>query len=128
MVRLAALVSTKPQDDAPKPKMVGGVTGKGFMPGVSGNPSGRTKRRHITDALLQGATPERLQALQDTMWRAAAKGDLQAAMWIADRIEGKAVARQETGDPGSFEDLLSRVSVEDAKAITELADRARKAS
>ena len=31
---------------------VGGVTGKGFMPGQSGNPSGRPKRKPITDALM----------------------------------------------------------------------------
>lgn len=30
----------------------GGVTGKGFMPGQSGNPSGRPKRKPITEALL----------------------------------------------------------------------------
>ena len=31
--------------------MLGGVTGKGFMPGQSGNPSGKAKRRTIEDDL-----------------------------------------------------------------------------
>jgi hypothetical protein len=31
----------------------GGVTGKGFMPGTSGNPGGRPKRNPITDAVLK---------------------------------------------------------------------------
>lgn len=33
-------------------KRLGGVTGKGFMPGQSGNPSGMRRRKPITDALV----------------------------------------------------------------------------
>ncbi len=32
-------------------KLLGGITGKGFLPGVSGNPSGRPKRKPFTRAL-----------------------------------------------------------------------------
>ena len=103
------------------------VFGRQFQPGQSGNPGGR-KKNVISQAIADGATKENLEKLRAKIWAMALAGDLQAASMILDRVEGKAIARQETGDPGSFEDLLSRVSVEDAKAITELADRARKAS
>ena len=32
-------------------KMIGGITGKGFMPGVSGNPAGRPKKVSITESM-----------------------------------------------------------------------------
>jgi hypothetical protein len=35
------------------PTRLGGVTGKGFMPGQSGNPGGRKRKHPITDAVLQ---------------------------------------------------------------------------
>jgi hypothetical protein len=31
----------KNEDNNERPKMLGGITGKGFMPGQSGNPTGR---------------------------------------------------------------------------------------
>jgi uncharacterized protein DUF5681 len=38
----------------------GGITGKGFLPGQSGNPSGRPKRKPLSDALLAAlAKPSR---------------------------------------------------------------------
>jgi hypothetical protein len=70
------------EETTPEPKMLGGITGKGFMPGVSGNPSGRP-RKPITEAYAdmtdqkvpddpQGRTYARLTA--EGQYKAAIKG------------------------------------------------------
>jgi hypothetical protein len=87
-------------------KMLGGVTGKGFMPGQSGNPSGRPSKRRLTDcyeALIEQPLPEDLRVgmklPEGAIWgdaiamgqaRAAIKGKTDAAREIGDRLEGKA--------------------------------------
>lgn len=88
-------------------KKLGGVTGKGFMPGQSGNPSGRPRRQPITEeyaVLLEEELPkkerEALGLPPGTTWgRAIAvsrmrealrtKGGTLAMKEITDRIEGK---------------------------------------
>jgi hypothetical protein len=92
-------------------KQHGGITGKGFMPGRSGNPTGRPRRLPITDryasiaelpapdyllAALKLSEVERKEiktygdALALSQFRAGIKGKTEAAREIADRIEGKA--------------------------------------
>ena len=87
-------------------KRPGGVTGKGFMPGQSGNPSGRPKKGLLTEyyqALVAQPLPEDLriglklgqgatygEAIALGQARAAIKGKTDAAREIADRLEGKA--------------------------------------
>jgi len=66
-----------------------------------GNPSGRPKNR-LTDALRAAATDERSRQLAEKLWSMALRGNLQAISILLDRLEGKAVARQEQGTPGDF--------------------------
>lgn len=94
---------------------LGGVTGKGFLPGRSGNPSGRPKKKPLTDALAKLAerkvpkdatgilAPLRGQRWADVMAAglatSAADGDASAFREAADRLEGK-VATPITGGDG----------------------------
>jgi len=92
-------------------KLRGGITGKGFVPGQSGNPGGGRKKRPITNALLHiGAQtlPERwrkrlgllagatwFEGIAMAMYQEAAKGNPAAAKEIREAIEGKAPQRIE---------------------------------
>lgn len=85
-------------------KTVGGVTGKGFLPGQSGNPSGRPKKP-LTDryrGVLEADLPEDLRkslklakgstfgdAIAMSLARAAIKGDRGALGELMNRVEGK---------------------------------------
>ena len=91
---------------------------KPFPPGVSGNPSGRPKRKPITDELEKRGDqplPETLRLLinakmgedvlkQGCTWNVAlalrtfldgVNGEVSSAKEIADRVEGKSLARVE---------------------------------
>ena len=83
-------------------KMPGGVTGKGFRPGQSGNPKGPAKTRPIKELLEEmGAesltltrggkriTKPRIQWLLDTAWAKAISGDVRWAKEILERLYGK---------------------------------------
>ncbi len=95
-------------------KRPGGITGKGFLPGRSGNPSGRPKKSPISDryaAVAELPCPEYLlgalklteaekpaiktygDALVLSQFRAGIKGKTDAAREIADRLEGRAAQR-----------------------------------
>lgn len=74
-------------------KMPGGITGKGFMPGQSGNPTGRPKKKPITElyeAMLND--PELLDVAKDAIRRAISKGSMAMVLQLkemAERVEGK---------------------------------------
>jgi hypothetical protein len=89
-----------------------------FMPGQSGNPGGR-KRDPITQALREIGTPEKAKKLGTMLWNLALAGDLKAAEIVLNRIEGKAIDRQEQGAPGDFDNLAS-VSDDDLKKILKM--------
>jgi hypothetical protein len=92
-------------------KRPGGITGKGFMPGKSGNPGGRPKKRPISDRyadLAEQPLPDDLRlmmklekgatwgdALALSQFRGAIKGKPEAAREIREAIEGKATQRLE---------------------------------
>ena len=78
---------------------LGGVTGKGWKPGQSGNPNGRPKiefsipdiLRKIGDELVSDEEKiSKSEAMCRKAWEHAIAGDRWARAWIADRMEGTA--------------------------------------
>jgi hypothetical protein len=69
--------------------------------GQSGNPGGR-RTQPLTTALRAKVTPEVAEQIVDVAISQALAGDAVARAWLADRLEGKAVARTEQGEPGDF--------------------------
>jgi hypothetical protein len=80
-------------------KHLGGITGKGFLPGQSGNPGGRPKGsikistafQHSLARLVPGDAEGRsyAQKIADTIVELAASGDVRAIKEVADRTEGR---------------------------------------
>jgi len=79
-----------------------------FQPGQSGNPGGRP-RKLVTDAyqrVLERETIYRKKKgtgadlLAEKMWHQAMGGKIQAAVELADRVEGKAMQAHEVSGPG----------------------------
>ena len=79
-------------------KMPGGITGKGFKPGQSGNPNGRPKgMRSIPDILKKIGEEDgtvdgksKLDVIMYKVFQFALEGKPWAVQFIADRTEGKA--------------------------------------
>jgi hypothetical protein len=81
---------------------------KQWPKGQSGNPSGRPKAR--ASAILRATiTDDDLRAIWKQTIADAIAGDKDARRDVMDRLEGKAVARAETGQPGDFDGDLSDV-------------------
>lgn len=71
---------------------VGGVTGKGWMPGQSGNPGGRPKKKPITSAYARAVdNPADADKLAKALFEKACAGDVNAAKELREGIEGKAL-------------------------------------
>lgn len=79
-------------------KKLGGCTGKGFMPGVSGNPAGAKKKiQKIPDILMKiGMQPgtkdgkmTKLDVVMERVFKFAVEGRPWAVEFIANRTEGK---------------------------------------
>lgn len=72
---------------------LGGCTGKGFMPGQSGNPSGRPKKKPITEMYERILSkPENIEALEAAVNKALARGQMAMVLQLremTDRVEGK---------------------------------------
>lgn len=94
---IATRISTEEQ------RKLGGVTGKGFMPGQSGNPKGRPKKpKNILEAMDDeldkvrtinpDGTPGKTAAqviAQNAIDKAVIEKDLDAIKWITERKHGK---------------------------------------
>ena len=80
--------------------------GKPFQPGDDPrrNRGGRPKAL-LTQAITDTLTVEDASAIISRVIADAKAGDLQAVQMLWDRMEGKAVARQEQGGPGEFTGL-----------------------
>lgn len=83
-------------------KKLGGSTGKGFMPGKSGNPSGRPKSKPFTDALSKIFTEAECLAVAKALAKKARKGSLAHFQEAANRIEGPVQREAEQLGSGSF--------------------------
>ena len=81
--------------------MEGGITGKGFKPGQSGNPNGRPKGvQSIPDILRKIGDEEgtadgksKLDVIMYKVFQFALEGKPWAVQFIADRTEGRALER-----------------------------------
>jgi hypothetical protein len=82
--------------------------GRPFVKGVSGNPGGR-RTPLFTQALQGKLTAARAERIAEQVLALAEAGDLEAIKLAWDRLEGKAVAREEQGGPGAFDLDLSAV-------------------
>lgn len=82
-------------------RRLGGITGKGFMPGRSGNPNGLNGRQKGLAAVVRESTDDgRLLVLlmcriargetQESLVRPSISGRIEAVKWLADRGWGKA--------------------------------------
>jgi|TARA_Y100000310_G_scaffold311306_1_gene357465 hypothetical protein len=88
-------------------KQIGGVTGKGFLPGQSGNPGGRKKGSVSFPGMIKKVLAEEderlkmtnLEAIIDKAVDQAKLGEARAREWLADRAEGKAVQSIVAEDP-----------------------------
>lgn len=73
-------------------KMLGGCTGKGFMPGQSGNPKGRPVGSGLTDRLRRILDKDEgiaAEAIMQVAVDAAKAGDWRFWNSIMERVEGK---------------------------------------
>ena len=77
-------------------KKQGGVTGKGFVKGKSGNPNGRPKKAKCIPDILRSITSEKadgyetkLHQILNNVVNQAVKGDQWSIQFVADRMEGK---------------------------------------
>ena len=95
---------TKAKESVLKQRMnnEGGITGKGFKPGISGNPNGRPKKENCVSDLLRNKGDEiqadgktKLQAVIETLYQRANEGELKAIDMIFDRLEGKPAQKLE---------------------------------
>jgi hypothetical protein len=69
------------------PKRLGGITGRGFMPGQCGNPAGRSKANRNIEALARSHGPEAIAALVVALNNPRER--VQAAVALLDRGFGK---------------------------------------
>ena len=90
---MAASVGNNAESTPEREKLLGGITGKGFMPGQSGNPSGRPVRKPVTDLYMEiFDDPEAMAELRTAIKRALSKGQMAMVLQLremTDRVEGK---------------------------------------
>jgi hypothetical protein len=96
-------MATKTGVEDQRKNNVGGITGKGFLPGRSGNPGGRPKGRSLTALLrerldeIDEATGKSIAQLIVEGWvNAARDGNVPAIKEALDRTEGKVPDKLET--------------------------------
>jgi hypothetical protein len=70
-------------------KLRGGITGKGFRPGRSGNPSGKRKGSvSLASALARSLTSKDADAICRKLISLAKQGDVPALKLLFDRLDG----------------------------------------
>lgn len=101
----------------------GGVTGKGFVPGYSGNPGGRPKGLARRVRELVGSDGEvianfMLKVMNDETARTADR--LEAGRWLADRGFGRAVQTFDIDVTPSWSVDITHLSTSDLKALRDM--------
>jgi Family of unknown function (DUF5681) len=114
-------------DKATPRRLRGGVTGKGFEPGRSGNPGGRPKGTLLDRALvelLQADGGRHSRAIAEKLIAKAQRGDVKAARLIAERTEGRPKQKidMNMGIDGSLDLSLLSDSELEARLIESLAE------
>ena len=100
---------------------------RAFPRGRSGNPGGRPRGLSITATLraeldrpcADDPSVTKAERIAERLVGLALAGDLAAIREVLNRTEGKAVARQETGEPGAFDDLADVPTTELRRYLAE---------
>jgi len=92
------------------------VVGRPFQKGDPRINRGGRPPALLSKAMQAVVSDEDAEAIMKRVLAAAKKGDLQAIQMLWDRMEGKAVARNEQGQPGAFDLDLSDVETSALKA------------
>ena len=74
-----------------------------------GNKLGGRRPQPFAKAIAEVVTEEEARAIVRAAVELAKAGDARARQWLADRADGKAVARVEQGEPGDFDVSLEAV-------------------
>ena len=100
----AAKAAPKSVENNHKATRTGGITGKGFQPGQSGNPGGRKKVAPEVKEMLKAEAPEAARFLIETMHNEAVKDELRikCAETVLERVYGKATQPIEGDLSGGF--------------------------
>lgn len=110
---------------------VGGITGKGFLPGQSGNPKGRPKGQSLT-AILRALAREEVrpgvtvaEAISRRLLQLAMKGDRRAIRDVFDRLEGRPVQAIELSGPdeGAIPISLTSLPTSELESLGRIAER-----
>ena len=113
-------------DNKPKSTRPGGVTGKGFVPGQSGNPGGRPRglARRVRE-LVGDDGDEIVRFMFDVMSNPKARmaDRIEAARWLGDRGFGRSVQPidLDVNQPHALN--LSDFSTEDLEALLAIVDK-----
>lgn len=95
------------ESNRPQPKRLGGATGKGFLPGKSGNPGGQPGGIAELRALARAHTPEAIGALVEIV--RARKAPPAARVAAATAILDRGWGRPTVGEPGADGAQLLRI-------------------
>jgi hypothetical protein len=106
---------------------LGGITGRGFTPGQSGNPGGRPKGLARRVRELVGDNGEEIAAFMfELMTDVSARNAdrIEAAKWLGDRGFGRAIQALDLSvNQITLEDLFRGIATEDLEAMLEIYDR-----
>jgi Family of unknown function (DUF5681) len=94
-------------------KMLGGCTGKGFMPGQSGNPGGKPRKpasERLIRRLLANDEKELAEVIEALVAKAKG-GDVPALKEVLDRAEGKVADKVESSGPDGGE-IQTRLKIQ----------------